>query len=56
MADFTDELDVARQRLDEAAQYLRIDEIRDRRIELEDQAAHPDCGTTPNGPQASIAS
>ena len=42
MADLTDELDLARRRLDEASRYLRIDEIKDRRIELEDQAAEPD--------------
>ncbi len=42
MADLSEELSSARRRLGEAEQYLRIDEIRDRRIELEDQAAEPD--------------
>ena len=42
MADLSEELSSARRRLGEADQYLRIDEIRDRRIELEDQAAEPD--------------
>ncbi len=42
MADLTEELAGARRRLAEAEQYLRIDEIRDRRVELEDQAAQPD--------------
>ncbi len=42
MADLTEELAAARRRLAEAEQYLRIDEIRDRRVELEDQAAQPD--------------
>ncbi|MEM7286629.1 MAG: peptide chain release factor 2 [Actinomycetota bacterium] len=42
MADVNDELANARKRLAEAEGYLRIDDIRDRRIELEDQAAQPD--------------
>ncbi|MGI9622722.1 MAG: peptide chain release factor 2 [Acidimicrobiales bacterium] len=42
MADLSEELATARRRLAEAEGYLRIDEIRDRRIELEDQAAQPD--------------
>lgn len=42
MADLSEELASARRRLGEAEQYLRIDDIRDRRIELEDQAAQPD--------------
>ncbi len=42
MADLSDQLSEARRRLGEAEQYLRIEEIRDRRIELEDQAAQPD--------------
>ena len=42
MADLSEELDLARRRLDEASLYLRIDDIRDRRVELEDQASDPD--------------
>lgn len=42
MADVNDELANAKKRLTEAEGYLRIDDIRDRRIELEDQAAQPD--------------
>lgn len=42
MADVNDELANAKKRLAEAEGYLRIDDIRDRRIELEDQAAQPD--------------
>ena len=42
MADHTDELATAQKRLQEAEGYLRLEEIRDRRIELEDQAAQPD--------------
>ena len=42
MADVNDELANAKKRLGEAEGYLRIDDIRDRRIELEDQAAQPD--------------
>ncbi len=41
MADLSERLVVARQRLNEAEKYLRIDDIRDRRVELEDQAAEP---------------
>jgi peptide chain release factor 2 len=42
MADHSEDLTTARRRLGEADGYLRIDDIRDRRIELEDQAAQPD--------------
>jgi peptide chain release factor 2 len=42
MADHSDALATARRRLGEAEGYLRIDDIRDRRVELEDQAAQPD--------------
>lgn len=42
MADVNDELANAKKRLAEAEEYLRIDDIRDRRVELEDQAAQPD--------------
>jgi len=42
MADMTDEISRARRRLTEAEHYLRLEEIRDRRLELEDLVAQPD--------------
>lgn len=42
MAELSDQLASARKRLAEAEMYLRIDEIRDRRIELEDIVGQPD--------------
>jgi peptide chain release factor 2 len=42
MADLTDEISRARRRLTEAEHYLRLEEIRDRRLELEDLVAQPD--------------
>ncbi len=42
MADLTDEIADARRRLAEAAHYLRLEEIRDRRLELEDVVGQPD--------------
>jgi peptide chain release factor 2 len=41
MADPTEEIASASRRLAEAEQYLRLDEIRDRRLELEDAVAEP---------------
>jgi peptide chain release factor 2 len=40
--DFSDDIDALRQRLDEAQQYLRIDELRQRRPQLETEASRPD--------------
>ena len=42
MRDFTDDITSLRQRLDEAKQYLRIDELRQRRPQLETEASRPD--------------
>jgi peptide chain release factor 2 len=42
MADLTDDISRARRRLTEAEHYLRLEEIRDRRLELEDLVAQPD--------------
>jgi len=42
MRDFTDDIAAVRQRLDEAKQYLRIDELRQRRPQLETEASRPD--------------
>jgi peptide chain release factor 2 len=42
MRDFTDDIAGVRQRLDEAQQYLRIDELRQRRPQLETEASRPD--------------
>lgn len=50
MADPSEHLTLARRRLAEAEHYLRIEAIRDRRIELEDQAAQP--GLWDNSEQA----
>jgi peptide chain release factor 2 len=40
--DFSDDIGALRQRLSEAEQYLRIDELRQRRPELETEASRPD--------------
>ena len=42
MRDFTDDLKALRVRLDEARQYLRIDELEARRPQLEVEAGRPD--------------
>ena len=42
MRDFTDEIKSLRTRLDEAAVYLRVEELRRRRPELETEASRPD--------------
>ena len=42
MRDFSDDLAALRSRLDEAAGYLRIDELRARRPQLETEASRPD--------------
>src|SRR4051794_40643303 len=42
MRDFTDDVAAVRQRLEEAKQYLRIDELRQRRPQLETEASRPD--------------
>ena len=42
MRDFSDDLAALRSRLDEAAGYLRIDELRSRRPQLETEASRPD--------------
>lgn len=47
MRDFTDGLAAERKRVEEARAYLRIDEQRDRLIELESHAAHPDLWDDP---------
>jgi peptide chain release factor 2 len=40
--DFSDDIGALRQRLDEAAQYLRIEDLRHRRPQLETEASRPD--------------
>ncbi len=47
MIDFSTDIAAQRKRLNEAAQYLRIDELRERRPELEDAAARPDLWDDP---------
>lgn len=42
MRDFSDDLAALRTRLGEAAEYLRIDDLRDRRPQLETEASRPD--------------
>ncbi len=42
MRDFTDDLREQRRRLDEAAEYLKIDDSRDRIVELESEMQRPD--------------
>ena len=42
MRDFTDELREQRRRLDEAAGYLKVDNGRDRLVELESEMQRPD--------------
>src|SRR4029079_7535322 len=42
MRDFSDDVSDLRRRLDEAKQYLRIDELRARRPQLETEASRPD--------------
>jgi peptide chain release factor 2 len=46
--DFTEELKSLRSRLDEATQYLRIDELRRRQPELETEASRPDLWDDPD--------
>jgi len=48
MRDFTDDLKALRIRLDEARQYLRIDELTARRVQLETEAARPDLWDDPD--------
>ena len=48
MRDFTDALAALRVRLDEARQYLRIDELSARRPQLETEAARPDLWDDPD--------
>ena len=42
MSETNTELDVLRQRLKDAEQYLKLDELSDRKLELEDIVAQPD--------------
>ena len=42
MQDFTDQITTIRARLDEAAGYLRIDELKMRQPQLEAEASRPD--------------
>jgi peptide chain release factor 2 len=46
--DFTDDLDALRRRLAEAAGYLKIDELRARRPQLEVEASRPDLWDSPD--------
>ena len=48
MRDFSDDLKALRVRLDEARQYLRIDELEMRRPQLETEAARPDLWDDPD--------
>ncbi len=48
MRDFTDDLTGLRRRLDEAAGYLRIDELRGSRPQLETEASRPDLWDDPD--------
>jgi peptide chain release factor 2 len=48
MRDFSDDLKSLRVRLDEARQYLRIDELESRRPQLETEAARPDLWDDPD--------
>ena len=48
MRDFTDDLAALRERLDEAAGYLRIDELRRDRPQLETEASRPDLWDDPD--------
>jgi peptide chain release factor 2 len=48
MRDLTDELKALRARLDEAAGYLRVDELRARRPQLEAEASRPDLWDDPD--------
>ncbi len=52
MRDFTDELRALRTRLDEAKQYLRVDELRRRQPELETEASRPDLWDDPERAKA----
>ena len=45
--DFSDDIGALRRRLDEAEQYLRIDELRQRRPQLETEASRPDLWDDP---------
>ena len=47
MKDFTDDLKALHQRLDEAAGYLRVDELRSSRSQLETEASRPDLWDDP---------
>src|SRR5436190_1386991 len=47
MRDFSDDIADLRRRLDEACTYLRIDELRDRRPQLETEASRPDLWDDP---------
>ena len=48
MRDFSDDLGALRQRLSEAEQYLRIDELRQRRPQLETEMSRPDFWDDPD--------
>jgi peptide chain release factor 2 len=48
MRDLTDELKALRARLDEAAQYLKVDELRARQPQLEAEASRPDLWDDPD--------
>ena len=52
MRDFTDDLAALRTRLAEAAVYLRIDELRARRPQLETEASRPDLWDSPDAARA----
>lgn len=55
MRDYSDDLTAARRRLDEAAQYLRVDELRRRRPQLETEASRPDLWDSPEAARAVTA-
>jgi len=50
--DFTDDIRALRARLDEAQQYLRVDELRRRQPELETEASRPDLWDDPDRAKA----
>jgi len=48
MQDFSDQIEALKKRLGDALTYLKIDELRERRPELEDAAARPDLWDNPD--------
>ena len=42
MNDFSEEISLLRQRLGEAEKYLKIDELRDQKLSLEQESADPE--------------